>query len=166
MVVGDHVLVGTGDDLDAPGFLQSFDERTGDTQWKSDSVAMKQGDPGLDTWASLDAAQHGGAQVWMPGSYDPETHLYIFGTGNPTPAYTANTRGREGATNLYTCSIVAVDVDAGKMAWYFHTSPHDTHDWDSAQPSELVAGMFEGNPPNMVGQSAGNGDFFCRDRPD
>src|SRR5260370_37172562 len=70
---------------------------------------MKQGDPGLDTWASLDAAQHGGGQVWMPGSYDPETHLYIFGTGNPTPAYTANTRGREGATNLYTCSIVAAE---------------------------------------------------------
>src|SRR5207237_1406152 len=92
VVVGDHVLVGTGDDLDAPGFLQSFDPKTGDLQWKFYTVPMKRGDPGLDTWASLDAAQHGGAQVWIPGSYDAETHLYIFGTGNPTPAYTARLR--------------------------------------------------------------------------
>src|SRR5438105_950648 len=92
MVVGDHVLVGTGDDLDAPGFLQSFDPKTGDLQWKFYTVPMNQGDPGLETWASLDAARHGGAQVWTPGSYDPESHLYIFGTGNPTPAYTAMLR--------------------------------------------------------------------------
>src|SRR5882724_10276716 len=84
MVVGDHVLVGTGDDLDAPGFLQSFDPKTGDLQWKFYTVPMNQGDPGLETWASLDAARHGGAQVWTPGSYDAKTHLYIFGTGNPT----------------------------------------------------------------------------------
>src|SRR5437773_2416047 len=51
VVVGDHVLVGTGDDLDAPGFLQSFDPKTGDLQWKFYTVPMKQGDPGLDTWA-------------------------------------------------------------------------------------------------------------------
>ena len=54
---------------------------------------MEKGDPGLDTWASLDAARHGGAQPWIPGAYDPETKLYIFGTGNPTPAYTTGTRG-------------------------------------------------------------------------
>jgi alcohol dehydrogenase (cytochrome c) len=164
VVVGDHLLVGTGDDLDAPGFLQSFDPRTGDLQWKFYTVPMKQGDPGLDTWASLDAAQHGGAQVWMPGSYDPETHLYIFGTGNPTPAYTANTRAREGATNLYTCSIVAVNVDTGTMAWYFQTSPNDTHDWDSTQPSVLVDGMFEGKPRKMVMQASRNGYFYVLDR--
>src|SRR5712692_4354740 len=164
VVVGDHVLVGTGDDLDAPGFLQSFDPTTGDLQWKFYTVPMKAGDPGLDTWASLDAAQHGGAQVWMPGSYDPETHLYIFGTGNPTPAYTSKLRGREGDTNLYTCSIVAGNVDTGKLAWYFQTSPNDTHDWDSTQPSVLVDGMFEGKPRKMVMQASRNGYFYVLDR--
>src|SRR5437899_4401778 len=70
---------------------------------------MNQGDPGLETWASLDAARHGGAQVWIPGSYDPETHLYIFGTGNPTPAYTATLRASSDVhTNLFTCSVVAL----------------------------------------------------------
>ena len=88
------MLVGTGNDLDSPGFLQSFDPETGELQWKFYTVPMKPGDPGLDTWASLDAARHGGAQPWMPGAYDPETKLYIFGTGNPTPAYTAGPRRR------------------------------------------------------------------------
>src|SRR5260370_27896625 len=118
---------------------------------------MKQGDPGLDTWASLDAAQHGGGQVWMPGSYDPETHLYIFGTGNPTPAYTANTRGREGATNLYTCSIVAVKVGTGTMAWDFQTSPNDTHHWDSTQPAVLGDRVFEGKARKKGVQGARDG---------
>ena len=61
---------------------------TGTRQWIAYTVPMKAGDKGLDTWATLDAAQHGGGQAWIPGAYDPETHLYIFGTGNPTPAYT------------------------------------------------------------------------------
>src|SRR5216683_985685 len=148
MVVGDHVLVGTGDDLDAPGFLQSFDPKTGDLQWKFYTVPMNPGDPGLDTWASLDAARHGGAQVWTPGSYDSETHLYIFGTGNPTPAYTARLRApRDEHTNLYTCSVVALNVDTGKMAWYYQTSPNDTHDWDATQAPVLFDGMLAGKPP-------------------
>ena len=94
MVIGNHVLVGTGNDLDAPGFLQSFDPETGALQWKFYAVPMNQGDPGLETWKSLDAARHGGGQMWLPGSYDPETHLYIVGTGNPTPAYTSQTPRR------------------------------------------------------------------------
>ena len=49
--------------------------------------------------------KHGGGQPWLPGVYDPETRLYIFGTGNPIPAYTA---GRGEGDNLFTCSLVAV----------------------------------------------------------
>jgi alcohol dehydrogenase (cytochrome c) len=60
IVVGDHLLVGTGNDLDAPGFLQSFDPETGKLQWKFYTVPMNPGDPGLETWPSLDAARHGG----------------------------------------------------------------------------------------------------------
>ena len=82
--------------------------------------------------------KYGGGHPWLPGVYDPETRLYIFGTGNPIPAYTA---GRGEGDNLYTCSLVAVNVDTGKMAWYFQTSPHDMHDWDSAQTPILFDGV-------------------------
>ena len=121
---------------------------------------MKPGDPGLDTWPSLDAARHGGGQAWIPGVYDPETKLYIFGTGNPTPGYTG--AGRKG-DNLFTCSLVAVNVDTGKMAWYYQTSPHDTHDWDSAQTPVLIDGDDQRHGrASWCSTAARNGYFFTR----
>ena len=161
IVVDNHVLVGTGNDLDAPGFLQSYDPETGKRQWIFYTVPMNPGDPGLNTWPNLDAARHGGGQVWVPGSYDPETKLYIFGTGNPIPAYTV---GRGEGDNLFTCSLIAVNVDTGKMAWYFQTSPHDMHDWDSAQTPILIDGMVAGRRRKLVSTAARNGYFFTLDR--
>lgn len=162
IVVGNHVLVGSGNDLDAPAPLQSFDPETGEVQWSWFATPQKKGDPGLETWANLDAARHGGGPMWIPGSYDPETHLYIIGTGNPTPAYTSKTRG-EGA-NLFTCTLVAINVDTGKMAWYFQTSPHDTHDWDSTQTPILADADFRGRRRKLVLQATRNGYFFVLDR--
>jgi alcohol dehydrogenase (cytochrome c) len=162
IVVGGHVLVGTGDDLDEPAFLQSFDPETGALQWKWYATPQQKGDPGLDTWANLDAAKHGGGQMWIPGSYDPDTKLYIVGTGNPTPAYTSQTRGE--GDNLYTCSLVAINVDTGKLAWYYQTSPHDTHDWDSTQMPVLFDAQFEGRQRKLVMQATRNGYFFVLDR--
>jgi alcohol dehydrogenase (cytochrome c) len=161
VVIGNHVLVGTGNDLDAPGFLQSFDPETGELQWKLYTVPMNPGDPGLDTWPSLEAARHGGAQAWLTGAYDPATHLYIFGTGNPTPAYTV---GRGEGDNLFTGSLIAVNVDTGKMAWYYQTAPHDMHDWDSAQTPVLVDAPFKGKMRKLVMTAARNGYFFVLDR--
>ena len=161
IVVGSHVIVGTGNDLDSPGFLQSFDADTGELQWKFYTVPMNPGDPGLDSWASLDAARHGGGMPWLPGVYDPETKLYIFGTGNPIPAYTV---GRGEGDNLFTCALIAVNVETGKMAWYFQTSPHDMHDWDSAQTPILIDGVVKGKPQKLVSTAARNGYFFTVDR--
>ena len=98
---------------------------------------------------------------WIPGSYDPDTKLYIFGTGNPTPAYT---EGRGEGDNLFTCTLIAVNVDTGKMAWYYQTSPHDKHDWDSAQTPVLFDGQIDGKPRKLVATAARNGYFFVLDR--
>jgi alcohol dehydrogenase (cytochrome c) len=163
MVIDDHVLVGSSNDLDRPGFLQSFDPETGELQWKWYATPQKEGDPGLETWKNLDAAIHGGGHPWVPGAYDPETRLYIIGTGNPTPAYTSAPRG-EGLDNLFTCALVAIHVDTGKMAWYYQTSPHDTHDWDSAQTPVLIDGEINGRPRKLVATAARNGYFFVVDR--
>jgi alcohol dehydrogenase (cytochrome c) len=162
VVIGDHVLVGTGNDLDMPGFLQSFDPRTGQLQWKFYTVPMKIGDPGLETWKDVDAARHGGGNAWVPGSYDPQTGLYIIGTGNPSPAYFAEKRGNKDA--LYTCSLVAIDVNTGKMKWYYQTSPNDTHDWDSAQTPVLADVMIGGKLRKTAMTASRNGYFFVVDR--
>ena len=161
MVIGDHILVGTGNDLDAPAFLKSLDPRTGQLQWILYSTPQNPGDPGLETWPSLDAARHGNGATWIPGSYDPETHLYLYGTGNPTPAYT---QGRGDGDNLFTSSLIAVNVDTGKMAWYYQTSPHDTHDWDSTQTPVLVDAPFNGRMRKLVITATRNGYFFVLDR--
>jgi alcohol dehydrogenase (cytochrome c) len=161
VVIDNHVIVGTGNDLDAPGFLQSFDPDTGELQWKLFTVPMNPGDPGLETWPSLEAARHGGAQPWLGGAYDPETKLYIFGTGNPTPAYTP---GRGEGDNLFTGCLIAVNVETGKMAWYYQTAPHDMHDWDSAQTPVLVDAPFKGRMRKLVMTAARNGYFFVLDR--
>jgi alcohol dehydrogenase (cytochrome c) len=161
VIIDNHVLVGTGNDLDMPGFLQSFDPETGKLQWKTYTVPMNPGDPGLDTWPSLEAARHGGAQTWIPGAYDPETRLYIIGTGNPTPGYTG--QGRPG-DNLFACSLVAFNVDTGKIVWYYQTSPHDTHDWDSAQTPVLIDGVIDGQPRKLISTASRNGYFFTLDR--
>ena len=162
IVIDDHVLVGTGNDLDAPGFLQAYDPDTGRRQWILYTVPMNPGDPGLETWPNLEAARHGGGQAWVPGVFDPETRYYIFGTGNPTPAYTP--AGRGDGVGLFTCSLVAVHVETGKMAWYYQTSPRDMHDWDSSQTPVLIDAMINGRPRKLVSTAARNGYFFTVDR--
>lgn len=161
MVIGNHLIVGTGDDLDAPGFLQSFDPETGDLQWKWYTEPEKMGDPGSETWPNLDSMRHGGGGVWVPGSYDPELHLYYFGTANPTPAFSGV--AREG-DDLYTSCLVALNVETGKLAWYFQPSPHDTHDWDSGQTPVIVDGEFNGKPRKLLLDASRNGYFFVLDR--
>jgi alcohol dehydrogenase (cytochrome c) len=118
-VVDNHVIIGTGNDLDSPGISRRSIHRTATVQWKFYSVPMNPGDAGLETWKDLDAARNGGGHPWIPGSYDPETRLYIFGTGNPTPAYTDTPRGT--GDNLFTNCVVAVNVDTGR--WRGTTRP-------------------------------------------
>ena len=80
----------------------------------------------------------------------------------PTPAYTPAGRGE--GVGLFTCSLVAVNVDTGKMAWYYQTSPRDMHDWDSAQTPVLVDAVINGRPRKLVSTAARNGYFFTVDR--
>ncbi|SDF86423.1 acido-empty-quinoprotein group A [Terriglobus roseus] len=162
IVIKNHVIAGVGNDIDAPSFLKSFDPETGELQWTWYVTPQNPGDPGLDSWKNLDAARHGGGGTWVTGAYDPETNYYIMSTGNPTPSWTNGNRGD--GDNLYACSLVALDVDTGKLKWYVSTSPHDTHDYDSAQTPVLVDGVFNGRKRKMAVTAARNGYFFVVDR--
>ena len=153
LVVGNHVLVGTSGDFDnLVGYVRSIDPETGKTQWQWDAT------PPVGT-----AEATTGGNSWMTGTYDPDLNLLYWGTGNPTPVLTGSTRPGD---NLYTCSIVALNPETGKMAWAFQPSPHDTHDWDAAETPVLVDGMFQGKPRKMLLQSSRNGYFFVLDRTD
>jgi alcohol dehydrogenase (cytochrome c) len=151
LVVGNHVIVGVSGDFDnLRGYLRSIDPETGKTQWQWNSTPPA-GTPNTST----------GGMTWMTGTYDPGLNLVYWGTGNPTPVLSGSTRP---GNNLYTCSIVAVNPDTGKLAWAFQVSPHDTHDWDAVETPVLVDGDFNGHPRKMLMQTSRNGYFFVLDR--
>ena len=99
--------------------------------------------------------------TWMTGTSRPRPRLIYWGTGNPTPVLNGKPRPGD---DLYTCSIVAVNPDTGKLAWGFSVSPHDTHDWDAVETPVLVDGDFHGEPRKMLLQTSRNGYFFVLDR--
>ncbi len=161
LVVKNHVLTGvSGDDLDIPGYIESHDPETGDLQWRW-YTHPNPGDPEAKTWPTTDAMLHGGGMTWGPSTYDPQLNLLYFGTGNPQPVIAGKARQGD---NLYTESIVALNPDTGKMAWYFQASPHDTHDWDAIETPVLIDGEIGGQPRKLVAQASRNGYFFVLDR--
>ncbi len=151
LVVGNHVIVGVGGDLDnLPMYLQSRDPETGKLQWQWD-VDPPAGTPNATT----------GGTTWMAGTYDPDLNLIYWGTGNPTPVLDGNARPGD---DQHTCSIVALNPDTGKLVWSYQVSPHDTHDWDAVEIPVLVDGNFDGKPRKMLMQASRNGYFVVLDR--
>jgi alcohol dehydrogenase (cytochrome c) len=155
LVVRDHVMVGVAGDFDnLPGLLKSFDADTGKAQWTFYSTPP----------AGQSEPKSGGAtggQMWNTGTYDPALNLVFVGTGNPTPVLNGGARPGD---NPWTCSIVAISPDTGKLAWGFQVSPHDTHDWDAAEVPVLIDADFNGQPRKLVMQASRNGYFFVLDR--
>ncbi|HEY7210831.1 MAG TPA: acido-empty-quinoprotein group A [Bryobacteraceae bacterium] len=162
LVVKNHVLVGVGGDaMDVRGYLESRDPETGDLQWRWWSEPEKPGDPGSETWPNKAAMDHGGGMTWMPGTYDPDINLIYWGTGNANPVFAG--QSRKGA-NLWTASIVALNPDTGKLAWWFQASPHDTHDWDNVETPVLFDAVIDGKSRKLLAQGARCGWLFVLDR--
>ena len=155
LVVGNHVLVGVSGDFDnVPGQLKSIDAETGKTQWifySTPPAGSKDPESGGAT----------GGQMWTTGTYDPELNLVFVGTGNPTPVLNGKVRPGD---NRWTCSIVALNPDTGKLVWGFQVSPHDTHDWDANEVPVLADADFGGRPRKLLMQASRNGYFFVLDR--
>ena len=162
LLVRDHVIVGvSGDMTDIRGLLKSIDPETGKTQWTW-YTEPDPGQPGSETWPKdNDAILHGGGMTWMTGTYDPDLNLLYWGTGNPNPVMVGE--GRLG-DNLYTCSIVALNPDTGKLAWHFQPSPHDVHDWDAVETPVLFDADYKGTKRKLLAQASRNGFYFLLDR--
>ncbi len=161
IVIRDHIIAGvSGDSTDIRGVLTSVDPDTGKIQWRW-YTEPDPGQPGSETWPNADALLHGGGMTWMTGTYDPALNLLYWGTGNPNPVLVGDSRLGD---NLYTCSIVALNPDTGKLQWAFQPSPHDLHDWDAVQTPILFDAEFNGKPRQLLAQGSRNGFFFVLDR--
>ena len=162
LIIRDHVIIGvSGDATDVPGFLESVDPETGKIQWRW-NTEPKPGEPGSETWPQgSDAIAHGGGMTWITGTYDPELNQLYWGTGNPNPVLNGDIRKGD---NLYTCSIVSLNPDTGRLNWHFQPSPHDTHDWDAVQTPVIFDDEWNGVHRKLLAQASRNGYFFVLDR--
>lgn len=160
LVVKDKVIIGTaGGDFEVRCFLAAYDAKTGKPAWRFNTVAGPD-DPGGTSWTG-DSWKKGGAAVWVTGSYDSETNLTYWGTGNPGPDW--NGAERKG-DNLYTNSVVALDADTGKLKWHFQFSPHDEFDYDSTQVPVLADTEWQGRPRKLMLWANRNGFMYVLDR--
>jgi alcohol dehydrogenase (cytochrome c) len=104
---------------------------------------------------------HGGAPIWVTGSYDPDLNLTYWGTGNPGPDWNGN--GRLG-DNLYSCALIALDPDTGKLKWHYQFFPHNEFDWDSTQVPILADIDFQGKARKTLLFANRNGMMYVLDR--
>jgi alcohol dehydrogenase (cytochrome c) len=160
LVVDDKVIVGiSGGEAGIRGFLDAYDATTGKQVWRFWTIPSP-GEPGSESWPG-DSWVHGGGATWLTGSYDPELRLLYWGTGNPGPDWNGDSRKGD---NLYTSSLVAIDVDTGKPRWHFQFTPHDVHDWDANQIPVLVDTEIRGERRGLVVMANRNGFFYALDR--
>jgi alcohol dehydrogenase (cytochrome c) len=160
LAVADRILVGvSGGEAGIRGFIDAYDARTGRRLWRFHTVPGP-GEPGNDTWGG-DSWKTGGGAAWLTGAFDPALNLAYWGVGNPAPDW--NGDGRPG-DNLYTCALVALDVETGALRWHFQFTPHDTHDWDANQIPMLVDAAIGGRPRRLVVTANRNGFYYVLDR--
>jgi alcohol dehydrogenase (cytochrome c) len=162
LVIKDKVVIGVaGGEYGIRGFVAAFEAASGKEAWRFNTVPGP-GEPGHETWAGEDW-QHGGAPVWLTGSFDPELNLTYWGVGNPGPDW--NAKQREG-DNLYSSSVVALDADTGKLKWHYQFTPNDGYDYDSTQIPVLVDIDWSGSPRKLMLWGNRNGNFYVLDRTD
>jgi alcohol dehydrogenase (cytochrome c) len=172
MIVKDLVITGVaGGEFGIVGKVEARNAKTGEVVWTRPTVEGHMGylngkENGITggeagkTWPG-DLWKSGGAATWLGGTYDPDTNLLFFGTGNPAPW---NSHLRPG-DNLYSSSRLAIDPDTGKIVWHFQTTPHDGWDFDGV--NELVSFDHvnkDGKVEKLAGTADRNGFFYVLNR--
>ena len=160
LVVKDKVIVGVGGgEFGIRGYVAAYDAMTGEEAWKTYTIPGP-GEPNHDSWEG-DDWEHGGAPVWITGSFDPDLNLTYWGVGNPGPDWNA---GQRPGDNLYSDSVIALDADTGELKWYFQFTPNDAYDYDSVQVPVLADINFRGTPKKVMMWANRNGYFYVLDR--
>ncbi len=140
LVAAGKVMVGcSGGELGVRGFVAAYDADTGKPAWKTYTVPSP-GEPGSETWPKGDQWKTGGGSVWIAGNYDPATNLAYWGTGNGGPWMGDQRPG----DNLYTSSVLALDVATGAIKGYHQYHPNNSWDWDEVSPPILVDYRHDG----------------------
>lgn len=167
------VIIGVagGDKMNRGGFFDAYDTDTGRRAWRFYTTP---GDPAkgfenpelkkaAETWDGEWWKHGGGGAVWDGAAYDPEASLVYVGTGNAQP-WALRHRTATRKDNLFACSILAVDVETGRLKWYYQAVPGDVWDFDSTQQLILADLTIAGKLRKTIMQANKNGFFYVLDR--
>jgi alcohol dehydrogenase (cytochrome c) len=133
LVAKGKIIVGvSGGELGIRGFIQALDAKTGRTAWKTYTIPAP-GEPGSETWRG-DTWKTGGVSVWITGTYDPALNITYWGTGNAAQWIGDQRPG----DNLYSASVMGLDVDTGKLRGYHQYHWNDSWDWDEVSAPILI----------------------------
>lgn len=175
IVVDGKVITGiSGGEFGIVGKVYAYDAKSGKQLWVRPTVeghmgylwkdgkktenGISGGAPGK-TWPA-DLWKTGGAATWLGGTYDSDTGLLFFGTGNPAPW---NSHLRPG-DNYFSSSRLAIDPNTGKIVWHFQTTPHDGWDFDGV--NELISFDYQENGKTVKAAATAdrNGFFYVLNR--
>ncbi len=169
------VFIGNGGaEFGVRGYVTAYNAKTGEEEWRFFTVP---GDPSVGfqdpamkmaaaTWKGGNYWEFGGGgTVWNSIVYDPEFENVYLGVGNGSP-WTRAVRSPGGGDNLFLSSIVALDVDTGKMKWYYQTTPGDNWDFTAVQDMALADMEIDGVMKKVLLQAPKNGFFYVIDRSD
>ena len=171
-VIKGKVMVGnSGSEYGVRGYMSAYDAADGKLVWRFYTVP---GDPSkpfenkamemaAKTWKGEWWKFGGGGSPWDPISYDPQSNLMYFGTGNGLP-WDQKARSPGGGDNLFLSSIIAVNADTGAYVWHYQTTPGDSWDYDSTQTLTLADLTIDGKPRKVLMQANKNGFMYVLDR--
>ena len=148
----------SGGEMGIRGFVTALDLETGDEVWKSYTIPAP-GEDGNDSWPG-DSWKTGGAPVWLTGSYDPDLNLSFWGTGNPGP-WMGDMRPGD---NLYTNSVVALDVTTGELKGYYQYHWNGSWDWDEVAAPLLMDVKRDGRTIKGLVHPGRNGYLWLLER--
>ncbi len=172
-IIKDKILIGNGGaELGVRGYVSAYDTETGEMLWRFWTVP---GDPSqpfehpemkeaVKTWKGGEWWKiGGGGTVWDSMAYDPDLNLVYIGVGNGSP-WTRHIRSPGGGDNLYLSSIIALDLDTGRLKWHYQTTPGDNWDYTATQHIILANLKIEGRLRKVLMQAPKNGFFYVIDR--
>jgi alcohol dehydrogenase (cytochrome c) len=150
-----------GADRGTRGRVKAYDADDGRLVWTF-YVIPGPGEPGHETWPQdNDSWKYGGGAVWQTPAIDPELGLVYFSTGNAGPDYNGAVRAGD---NLYTVSIVAIELATGKYRWHFQQVHHDIWDYDSSNPVVLMDLNVGGRARKAIVEVGKTGWAYILDR--
>ena len=159
LIADGKVMVGvSGGELGIRGFVAAYDVVSGAAVWKTFTIPAP-GEPGSESWPG-DTWQTGGVPVWLTGSYDPELNLAYWGTGNGGP-WMGDTRPGD---NLYSSSVIALDVTTGELRAHHQYHWNDSWDWDEVSAPLLIDFQRDGNTINGMVHPGRNGYLWFMER--